>query len=150
MRKEVWTWHTHCCVRSIVREKLLLCAKNLSSELLYPWDLKCKRNALNKAWGVCGNKILVNSWWDQNKKKRKVVDDLPSFQAPSMSCSLLAKPFSKRVIVNLELRYLLMREKKILFLIFLLSITSEELWYKMYQEHINNAKPVSSSWNELP
>lgn len=109
--------------------------KNFCSELPYPWDLKCKRNALNKAWGVCGNKILANSWSGQKKKKGKwsmVYHGLPSFQAPSMSSPLLAKSFGKGVIVNLELRYLCVREEKLL-LFFLSSINSEEFWCKMYQ-----------------
>lgn len=112
---------SHCCVRGIVREKLLLCAKNFCSELLYPWDLKCKRNEQNKAWGVCGNNFSQTDDQAKKKKKRKwSMVLIPSFQAPSMSSPLLAKPFSKRVIVNLELRYLLMPEEKILQLLFFL------------------------------
>lgn len=55
-----------------------------------------------------------------------VYHGLPSFQAPSMSSPLLAKSFGKGVIVNLELRYLCMREEKLLLFFFLSSINSEE------------------------
>ena len=59
----------------------------------------------------------------KTKKKKTgkwsmVYHGLPSFQAPSMSSPLLAKSFSKRVIVNLELRYLCMREEKLLLFFF--------------------------------
>ena len=106
----------HCAWKTVALcEKFLL---RIAVPLGFEVQAERAKQSLRRLW----QQILANRWPGQKKRKKRKWSMvlIPSFQAPSMSSPLLAKPFSKRVIVNLELRYLLTPEAKILRLLFFL------------------------------